>query len=344
MDWEAQGSRPKAGGDRSASAIDMAPDDAPRTAQRRITEVGRIPGDDPRRRGPGGAAVQARYRDGSRNPEVVAGAGQLPDATALDGELRDAAGRLAFERLQNRLARRGAGTVRAAEQWPAYFDAFDLLRLSGTDATGWAYRQRRAQLESVFAARRLVAPWVLCPSTTDPELVREWLTWTSVGMEGMVLKKLHDVYRPSVRGRQKYKVRETSEAVVGAVTGSPASPHRLLLGRYYTDGHPRTASPRIHIAPRCSLAAQARAVTASRRSRWIASPWLTRTGRSAARSWNRPPTIELRTLLVTAGRNGHADGPQLAVAYTMRLSTGCPCASKSPSHVMSRRARSWVGP
>lgn len=49
-------------------------------------------------------------------------------------------------------------------------------------------------------------------------------------------------------------------------------------------------------------------------------------------------------VLVTIGRNGHAYGPQRAVAYTMRLSTGCPCASKSPSHVMSRRARSWVGP
>jgi len=108
--------------------------------------------------------------------------------------------------------------------------------------------------------------------------------------------------------------------------------------------HHKTVSPRIRIARRWSLAAQARAVTASRQSRRIASPWLTRTDRSAARSWNRPLTIEPRTLLVTTGRNGHAYGPQLAVAYTMRLSTGCPCASKSPSHVMSRRARSWVGP
>ncbi|MET7551692.1 hypothetical protein ABZS95_41245 [Streptomyces sp. NPDC005479] len=67
-------------------------------------------------------------------PEIGAGSAQLPDATALDGELVvwDAAGRLAFERLQNRLARRGAGAARAAEEWPAHFVAFDLLRLSGT--------------------------------------------------------------------------------------------------------------------------------------------------------------------------------------------------------------------
>ncbi|MCX5096070.1 hypothetical protein OOK36_46265 [Streptomyces sp. NBC_00365] len=100
-------------------------------------------------------------------PEVVAGAAQLPDATALDGELVvwDAAGRLAFERLQNRLAPRGAGAARAAKEWPAQFVAFDLLRLSGTDTTGWPYRRRRAALESVFAARRLSVPWALCPST-----------------------------------------------------------------------------------------------------------------------------------------------------------------------------------
>ncbi|MFI8308071.1 ATP-dependent DNA ligase [Streptomyces sp. NPDC085927] len=171
-------------------------------------------------------------------PEVVAGAVQLPDATALDGELVvwDAAGRLAFERLQNRLARRGAGAARAAEEWPAHFVAFDLLRLSGTDTTSWPYRRRRAALESVFAARRLSAPWALCPSTTEADVVREWLTWAAVGMEGVVFKRLDAPYRPSVRGWQKYKVRETSEAIVGAVTGPLGAPRTLLLGRYDTDG------------------------------------------------------------------------------------------------------------
>ncbi|WP_286246879.1 hypothetical protein [Streptomyces graminofaciens] len=139
-------------------------------------------------------------------PEVVAGAVRLPDATALDGELVvwDSAGRLAFERLQNRLTQRGAGAARAAEEWPAHFVAFDLLRLSATDTTSWPYRRRRAALESVFAARRLIAPWTLCPSSTEADVVREWLTWASVGMEGVVFKRLDDAYKPSVRGWQKY--------------------------------------------------------------------------------------------------------------------------------------------
>lgn len=170
-------------------------------------------------------------------PEVAAGAVQLPDATALDGELVvwHAAGRLAFERLQNRLARRGAGAARAAQQWPAHFVAFDLLRLSGTDTIGWPYRRRRAALESVFTTRRLSAPWALGPSTTEADVVREW-PWASVGMEGVVFKRLDGAYRPSVRGWQKYKVRETSEAIVGAVTGPLAAPRTLLLGRYDTEG------------------------------------------------------------------------------------------------------------
>ncbi|UOB07642.1 ATP-dependent DNA ligase [Streptomyces sp. HP-A2021] len=114
--------------------------------------------------------------------------------------------------------------------------AFDLLRLSGTDTTSWPYRRRRTALESVFAARLLSAPWVLCPSTTDPDTVREWLTWASVGMEGVLFKRLDSVYEPAVRGWRKYKVRETAEAIVGAITDPVAAPSGLLLGRFNDDG------------------------------------------------------------------------------------------------------------
>ncbi|MEU7337343.1 ATP-dependent DNA ligase [Streptomyces sp. NPDC007074] len=166
-------------------------------------------------------------------PDIAAAAVQLPDATALDGELvvreHD---RLAFERLQNRLQRHSSAAARVAEEWPAHFIAFDLLRLSGTDTTGWPYKRRRAALESMFTARRLAAPWTLSPSTTNPDTVREWLTWTSVGVEGVVLKRLNEPYRPAARGWRKYKVRETTEALVGAITGPLSAPRTLLLGRY----------------------------------------------------------------------------------------------------------------
>ncbi|WP_406723876.1 hypothetical protein WJ438_03250 [Streptomyces sp. GD-15H] len=123
-------------------------------------------------------------------PEIVAG------GCAAAG--RDRAGRRA-----GRMGRRGPPRVRAvaepacparrraaraAEEWPAHFVAFDLLRLSGTDTTGWPYRRRRAALESLFTARQLTAPWTLYPSTTEAGVVRELLTWASVGMEGSVFR------------------------------------------------------------------------------------------------------------------------------------------------------------
>ncbi|MFM9700960.1 DNA ligase-like domain-containing protein [Streptomyces europaeiscabiei] len=63
------------------------------------------------------------------SPEMAAGTAQLPDATALNGEL------IVWEsgRLQGRLQRRGAGAVRLTAEWPAHFVAFDLLRIAGTD-------------------------------------------------------------------------------------------------------------------------------------------------------------------------------------------------------------------
>ncbi|MGW4954807.1 ATP-dependent DNA ligase [Streptomyces parvulus] len=139
-------------------------------------------------------------------PELRSGAEQLSDATSLDGEIVVwEGGRLAFERLQERLQRRGARAAALAAQWPAHFVAFDVLRLRGADTTRWPYRRRRAALEGLFAEQHLTAPWALCPSTTDPATVREWLTTWTVGVEGIVLKRLEGVYEPGVRGWRKYK-------------------------------------------------------------------------------------------------------------------------------------------
>lgn len=96
-----------------------------------------------RRRRPGRTALQTWHRE---ERGVFRGRGRgraaawsLPDATALVGELvvGDAAGRLAFERMQNGLARRGvkaaraaasrtskparSGCVTVAPEWPTHF-------------------------------------------------------------------------------------------------------------------------------------------------------------------------------------------------------------------------------
>ncbi|MFF9607697.1 hypothetical protein ACF1GY_36470 [Streptomyces sp. NPDC014684] len=68
---------------------------------------------------------------------------------------------------------------------------------------------------------------------------REWLTWGSVRIEGIVFKRLDAPYQPAVRGWRKYKTQETTEAIVGAVTGPLTAPGTLLLGRYDTGDHLR---------------------------------------------------------------------------------------------------------
>ncbi|MCL6735091.1 ATP-dependent DNA ligase [Streptomyces neyagawaensis] len=166
-------------------------------------------------------------------PEIRAAAlAQPADDVGLDGELVVwESGRLAFERRQQRLVRRGKGAGEAARQWPAHYVPFDLLHQGGTDVTGWSYRRRRAALEVLFAERGLRALFTLCPSTTDPAVAGQWLGWASAGMEGLCFKRLDEPYRP-LRSWRKYKVRVTTEAIVGAITGSPAAPRTVLLGRY----------------------------------------------------------------------------------------------------------------
>ncbi|MDT0469802.1 DNA ligase-like domain-containing protein [Streptomyces gibsoniae] len=99
---------------------------------------------------------------------------------------------------------------------------FELLRLSGTETIGWPYQRRRAALESGFTARRLFASWPLCPSTPPRTTVREWLTWASVGMEGVGWK--------GVQGP-----REERGGLL-TVTGTLTTPRTLLLGRYDGEG------------------------------------------------------------------------------------------------------------
>ncbi|MDX3319805.1 ATP-dependent DNA ligase [Streptomyces sp. ME03-5684b] len=190
-----------------------------------------------------GGRVLLRSRQGTGMttafPEVrEAALAQLPEDTGLDGELVVwESGRLAFERLQQRLARRrGAGALAAAQTWPAHLVVFDILRLEGTDLTPRSYSERRAVLVDLFADRGLSAPFTLCPSTTDPDTARAWLEWTTAGLEGLCFKRLTEPYRGGARAWAKYKVRATEDAIVGAVTGPPAAPRSLLLGRYDSAG------------------------------------------------------------------------------------------------------------
>ncbi|MDQ0605407.1 hypothetical protein QF037_009752 [Streptomyces canus] len=97
--------------------------------------------------------VAVRSRNGSdlsaAFPEIEEAVRRLPDDTAVDCELIVwEAGRLAFERLQQRMHHRDAAAARAALEFPAHLVAFDLLRVHGSDLTGRPFSDRYAAPES----------------------------------------------------------------------------------------------------------------------------------------------------------------------------------------------------
>ncbi|MGW6202080.1 ATP-dependent DNA ligase [Streptomyces sp. NPDC055089] len=172
-------------------------------------------------------------------PELARAAAGLGVEAVLDAELVVSGdGRLNFAALQQRSRRRGASAVRAAAEQPAHLVVFDLLELEGAVLLGEPLYRRRAALEKLFANCRLSAPWALCPQTTDADVARSWLdpAWGAVGVEGVMIKDPAARYQPGVRGWEKLRARTTTEAVIGAVTGSLRSPTSLLLGRFDAAG------------------------------------------------------------------------------------------------------------
>jgi ATP-dependent DNA ligase len=191
---------------------------------------------------PGGTTLLQPRRGAlihNRFPDLTAAAAQLPHGLVLDGELvvwsQD---RLSFEALQHRASASARAVTQLAGAMPAHFIAFDVLQADGQELLPEPYERRREVLEQLFTAHGLTASWTLCPMTTDPATAREWLTsWTDVpGVEGIVIKGLQQTYRPGVRGWTKVRRRETTEAIIGGITGTLQQPQLLVLGRYDTRG------------------------------------------------------------------------------------------------------------
>jgi ATP-dependent DNA ligase len=184
--------------------------------------------------GPDGARLQTGRGDDCTLtfPEIAAAAAaQLAPGTVLDGELVVWSGRaLDVSALHRRAgsARRGAALAVAH---PASFMAFDVLALDGLDLRELPLRERRAVLEGLTPA--LAPPLRLTPATRNASIAVEWLRRyrsADVGVEGLVVKGRGEPYRPGRRGWLEFRTRSTVEAVVGAVTGAPDRPERLILG------------------------------------------------------------------------------------------------------------------
>lgn len=176
---------------------------------------------------------------------------ELPGRDAvLDGEIvaLDASGRPSFTRLQQRfgVADRTVAAVRS-QTVPVAYLAFDLLHLDGRRLTDLPLQERRALLGSLPVG----GAWHV-PASHPGEGHAVLQAARSLGLEGVVAKRLGSRYEPGRRSRawRKVKLPARDRFVVGGwlpATGARAGTvGALLLGQYDVDpvsarrrGHPQ---------------------------------------------------------------------------------------------------------
>jgi ATP-dependent DNA ligase len=184
-------------------------------------------------------------------PDIAAAARRaLPPGVVLDGELvvggRDG---LDFGALQQRLTSTKVRAAELAVAAPATFMAFDMLALDDTDVRPRPLRERRVLLEALMAD--VSPPLQLTPQTVELAEAERWMrdyALAPVGVEGVVAKGAGDPYVPDRRGWVKVKIRDTADALVGAVVGTIERPQRLVLGRL-VEGQPRIVGSTHELRP-----------------------------------------------------------------------------------------------
>ena len=181
-------------------------------------------------------------------PEIIAAAAALPAGTVLDGEIVIWNGaRLDFDLLQRRLAGGTAKIAAQAREHPASYVAFDLLAHTGQDLRPEAFADRRDQLETLAGQWR--PPLHLSPMTRDRDEALQWMAdYRPAGLEGLVVKGASSPYEPGQRRWIKHKTRESTEVIIGAVTGPITVPQSIIAG-LYRDGQLRIVGRSVALKP-----------------------------------------------------------------------------------------------
>jgi len=175
--------------------------------------------------------VQLRSRNNKdfsrRYPTVAAALIDLPDETAIDGEIvaLDESGRPSFNTLQN------SGTSNV----PIFYYIFDVPVLSGHDLRMQSLAERRDQL------RRHILPKVKDPIRQCPELnasVSEVIgAVRAQGLEGVVAKDLKSLYESGRRSGawRKMRLNKGQEFVIAGYTLGARHFDAVIFG-YYEKG------------------------------------------------------------------------------------------------------------
>lgn len=196
-----------------------------------------------------GGDVHIESRDGRALqryfPEVARMLGEALDRpTVVDGEIilpRDDG--LNFDLLLQRIHPAASRIAKLADETPASFVAFDVLAENGVDLRNEPLRERRRRLLDISGAPADPAgiasarggEVVTTPQTHDADDALAWFQQLEdVGLDGIVGKRLDDVYISGKRVMVKIKHERTVDCVVGGyrMAKSGEGVGSLLLGLY----------------------------------------------------------------------------------------------------------------
>ena len=174
-------------------------------------------------------------------PEVAALLRELgPSRFVLDGELAIPLGEtLSFDALQMRLHPAASRIQKLARETPAVFIVFNLPATPiGESLLPTPRVRRHAALEAFYHSVRSHEALKLSPSTRDVEEARQWLETGEAVLDGVIAKRLDDVYKPGERAMLKVKKQRTADCVVRGFRYERNSPlvGSLLLGLYNAEG------------------------------------------------------------------------------------------------------------
>jgi ATP-dependent DNA ligase len=160
----------------------------------------------------------------------------LPARCVVDGEVVIVGPKgLDFEGLLLRIHPAASRVALLAQQTPASLVAWDLLAIGAEDLRGTPQLVRRERLIKEMGSAE--PPVFVTPATRDRAVAQDWFNrFEGAGLDGVMAKRVDDIYHPDKRTMLKIKHARTADCVVGGFRWHKNGPGTLvgslLLGLY----------------------------------------------------------------------------------------------------------------
>lgn len=236
-------------------------------------------------------------------PDIVGLLGKLAAKTfLLDGELLvEGKKGYSFSDLQMRLHPAASRVHMLAQQQPATFVIFDILETEDDQTLMSApLSHRRRLLEQFYEAYCSKEKAIrLSPQTDQLSEAMDWLSSSGWFIDGVVAKKITDVYVPGERVMQKYKPMRTADCVVGGFRYGKDSDEvgSLLLGLY--DGAGRLN----HVGFTSGIAKADKPSLTKKLERLIQEPGFTGNAPGAPSRWSTERSTQWKPLSPSSWRS-----------------------------------------